>query len=61
MMILIQHRNIGKGWTMRIRHGKRITYGLYLHNYKVKSFWSEESLMQWLRDLPGVDLEATDV
>jgi hypothetical protein len=52
-MIFIQRKQLGHGWSMEIRHGKRITYGLFLHNHSVKSFWSEKALMQWLKDLPG--------
>ena len=56
MMILIQTRQLGQGWTMEIKYGKRITYGLFLRNHKIKSFWSEQALRTWVADL-GVNLD----
>ena len=49
-MIIIQRKQLGDNWSIQIRYGKRITYGLFLHNTKIKSFWTEEALMTWFND-----------
>jgi hypothetical protein len=54
-MIIVQSKQLGQGWSMEIKYGKRITYGLFLRNHKVKNFWSEEALRTWVADL-GVNL-----
>jgi hypothetical protein len=54
-MILVQTRELGQGWQMQIKYGKRTTYALQLRKYHIKSFWSEEALRTWLTDF-GVDL-----
>jgi hypothetical protein len=49
-MIIFQTKQLGDNWSIKIRYGKRITYGLFLHNTKVKSFWSEDALRTWFND-----------
>jgi hypothetical protein len=50
-MEIIQIKQLGDNWSMRIRYGKRTTYALYLHSNKVKTFWSEKALRDWLDDV----------
>jgi hypothetical protein len=54
-MIFIQTKQLGQGWSMQIKSGKRTTYALQLRGYHIKSFWSEQALRTWVADL-GVDL-----
>jgi len=56
-MILIQTKQLGQGWSMQIRYGKRTTYALHLRNGKVKSFYSEDALHSWLLEM-NIDLKA---
>jgi hypothetical protein len=55
MMIFIETKQLGQGWTMQIKVGKRTTYALQLRGYHIKTFWSEQALQTWLEDL-GVNL-----
>jgi hypothetical protein len=50
-MLLIQTKELGAGFKMQIKYGKRTTYALQLRGHHIKSFWSEATLRRWLADM----------